>query len=630
MFQGPQTPEPMAETEAQLPSPPRPRFRLRKRNTANLNAPTQHFLASVAAADVPIPSIEEPLVLDEDMVDSLSPAMPQFTDLNFLVCPHEALRGRTRSPPKTPTHRAVPSLSPKRFPNWSIDHDFSSLESSPECESSRPSTAQSTQTSSSLFSRFSFASDELSDCVSPDIEHPDRFADILASDDTDKTAKAPKAPLTIAPSKPQRKAKAPWTKAMSHHLWTTYMTYLQDPKVTPFRIGKSGIPPHGVCLRVAREAKRSWRGSRPQRRPENESGSATPTVDASSAFMQWPHTCAATRAYLRDLCKANSGTAARNHQYLAHSATPFGKTATRFWNRRSAPLRSPSVFSGSEMALSLAVSTCDSMQPHGPLAQLTGSKSDDTPKATPVRSDVISSVGILDAPPLERARLGSPFIAKSYGPSSSNTLADTLGLDLESQRQNRTVGPRRSLGSPAKLNQSRGNTQKRRSRQSLFELRRSKRPSLGSDFWTDPTGNSRDSNRDLPNADFNSTKSLDATIAPRTNLQQLFDSSRSATSGELVSGTNTPPTGLALSLTEMPRRLGSPFSVGGTSLSFPNRLYNISGINLGAIRRPFATIQQPTDGNTTPTKSSLQTRLAYIDERLKDLRRRGRRSQSPL
>ncbi len=85
--------------------------------------------------------------------------------------------------------------------------------------------------------------------------------------------------------------KAPWTKAMSDHLWATYVLYLQDPKVTPFRMGKSCIPPHGVCLRVAREARRSWKGAKALTRAANpaegrKSGSSTPTAENAGAFLE--------------------------------------------------------------------------------------------------------------------------------------------------------------------------------------------------------------------------------------------------------------------------------------------------------------------------------------------------------
>ncbi|KAK5990795.1 hypothetical protein PT974_09068 [Cladobotryum mycophilum] len=632
-FLGPKTPEPFAEVEAQPPSPPRPRFRLRRRNASQRDPPTQQFLASVAAADVPIPSIEEPRLVDQDMLATPEPIFAQFNPVgsDFLDLPHDEFRGRATSPPKTPAPRVVPSLSPKRFPDWSIDQSYSSLESSPECDSSRPSTAQSTQTSASLFSRYSVNSDDCSQFC-PDTED---FGGMLCTEDANKTVKTN--PMATTSSK-RRSRKAQWTKPMSHHLWSTYMTYLQDPHVTPFRVSKAGIPPQGVCMRVAREAKRSWKGSRSQTKIDNKSGSATPTVDASASFMQWPHSCAATRAHLRELCKISAGTAARNQPYLAHSSTPFGRTASRFWNRRSTPVVNPSVFSGSDMALSLAVSTCESMQPQGPLAQLTASKPEPTTEADAPAlagpaisaiSTIVSESGI--------ARLGSPFMAaRSYGPSSSKSIVDSFGAGAGPRKRSHTVGTRRNLGSPAKFNGSRSSNQKRRIRQPALEPRRSKRPSLSSDFWTAPSTNEDGPSHDTPFPEFSSTSSSqrDTLFVPRTNVHELFEAPHTPTSGD-NEGTNIithealapPPVGI-------PRRLGSPFAAVKSSFSFPNRSSGVSAIDFGIIRRPFATVQQPTDVNTTPTKlSSFRSRLAYIDERLKDFRRRDtprRRSQSPF
>ncbi|UNI21137.1 hypothetical protein JDV02_007153 [Purpureocillium takamizusanense] len=635
----PRTPEPAAEASLPQPSsPPRPRFRLKRRTVSERTAPTQQFLASVAAADVPIPSIEEPQVYDDDdddddddMLDTEAyPRVPFLGNLDGAGFVEHKVRGRQFSAPKTPAPRAIPSLSPKRFPDWSIDAAFSSVESSPECESSRPSTARSTQTSASLFSRYSLTSEDFSQCASPDEEHAEKFAYLLPPEDLDRTIRAP--------AQRGKLRKAPWTRAMSKHLWATYMMYLQDPKVTPFRVGKSGIPPSGVCMRVAREAKRSWKGSRPQTKADPKSGSTTPTAEVQGPYVQWPHTCAGTRAHLREMCKANTGAASRGSHYMARSPTPFGRTANRVRNRRSAPLRSPSVFSGSDMAMSLTVCTADSMQPSGPLAQLTSSQpKPELDLLTPPARDAFSGRS-------QALRLGSPFTARSYGPSSSNNLADGLGARPEPHRQSHTLGTRRSLGSPVRLNDSRSNTQKRRSRQSILETRRSKRPSLGSDFWTDPSSavescSSSASAFSSSFPEFCSTSSNvgDDLFVPRTNIQELFESSNSAPLNSMATtATSMPkPAGLAPLMMAGPPRLGSPFSGKSQSFSFPSRNLNTSVIDFAAaVRRPFATVHQPADSVASSAKpSSLANRLAYIDERLKDLRRRDpheRRSHSPL
>lgn len=619
----PKTPEPLADSNDSQPQPqrapsPRPRFRLRKRTASSNNAPaTKQFLASVAAADVPIPSIEEPSVLDEDMmIDTTQHSVADFHPVDFLHGAHKDPSKRPFSPPKTPAPGIVSSLAPHQYPDWSLDGALSSLESSPEYESSRPSTARSTQTSSSLFSRYSVTSAELSQCVSPETEFTERFGSLLSADDAYKSAR-PRVPSA-------RSRKAPWTRSMSQHLWSTYMMYLQDPKVTPVRIGKSGIPPNGVCLRVAREAKRSWRKSRNYvARGRN----TTPTAESSAPVSEWPHTCAATRGHLRDLCKIKAGSAVRDQRYFSRSPTPFGRTANRARNRRSVPVPSSSVFSGSEMARCLTICTSESMQINGPLAQLTASQPEhDRANDTPTVADTTSSLEVPSIP--SRGRLGSPFGARSYGPSASNSLSGAFEFGQDLQRQTHTTGPRR-LASPARLVDSRPSSQKRR--QGILEPRRRKRPSLGTDFWTDPSDNntahSLKSRRSF--AEFSSTAShkRDAMFVPRANLQQLFESSARSTPRDDNMEVTTPS---QAAQTDGPPRLGSPFTGANTSLSFPNRYSSPARMEMSTIRRPFATVQQTPEGSSA--KSTLATRLAYIDQRLQDFRRphqESRRSQSP-
>ena len=618
------TPEPFTGVEeAPLPSPPRPRLRLKRRNVPHLSAPTQHFLASVAAADVPIPSIEEPEIatFDSDMSGTFAGMnhFPHDEDMTLL-----RIRGRTFSPPKTPAPGAVPSLSPSRYPNWSIDSAFcSSAESSPDPEcSSRPSTARSTQTSSSLFSRLSQSSDD-EHCLSPEVDGSDRFT-CASSDDGLESQQSVAAPPAGHPRR------APWTKAMSSHLWATYVLYLQDPKVTPFRIGKSLIPPPGVCVRVAREAKRSWRGAKALGKAsasganENKSGSTTPTAESCAAFMEWPHTCAGTRAHLRELCRLKAATPGpRGAQFMSRSPTPFTQAANRHWNRRSTPARSPSVFNTGDMAISLSVSTSETMQPEGPLAQLTSSSTEPSSHSSSFSSDLTDAPGGgMEGEPsfAERRRLGSPFSARSYGPSSSSSLAAMLGSS-SSSRQSHTIGPRRTLQSPVRL--SRSATQKRRTARQSHEPR--KRPSLASDIFTEPSMAER---QGRPETQFSSTTSSrrDALFIPRTGPDAAL--TPSSTAPELPTARLAPPA-------VPPPRLGSPFSGSSTSFSVPNRFSQPATFDLGSLGRPFATVQRSNESTAIPARTNLASRLAYIDQRLKEFNnnRSGNarpRSDSPL
>lgn len=640
-FEMPRTPEPFAENdEAQIPSPPKPRLRLVKRRVVSqLTAPTQQFLASVAAADVPIPSIEEPETSSHDFAMGNADSFParmrhEEMDASFLQP-----IGRTYELPKTPAPDFIPCLSPGQYPNWTLDSTASSVESTPEpdYESSRPSTARSTLTSASLFSRFSMLSDD-DNCASPLLESKEHYRQ-----------EEPELPPAAQPSAAAGKAKArkaPWTKAMSDHLWSTFILYLQDPKVTPFRMGKSCLPPDGVCLRVAREAKRSWKGAKALTKKTNvsdgrKSGSTTPTAENSSTFIQWPHTCAATRVHLRELCRQKAAAGAKNPRFLPRSTTPFAQAAARHSNMRPAPAHEPLQFATKDMSLSLALSTAESMQPTGPLAQLTGSTPEPVEEEQSNATEPFPLAPAFDMPIISpnietyeggpgfagRQRLGSPFGAKSYGPSSSGSLATVLGLSGPMpRRQSQTLGSRRTLQSPVRM--SRSGTQKRRHTQSSVPR---VRPSIGADLWLDPNFSMNSTGDARADREFCSTASShhDELFIPRIPPVPTLSSS---TSMPNVGGQLLEPPAL------QPPRLGSPFKghrATRSSFSFPSRMHRAQSgsVDLGMLGRPFATIQQPsTESSTSPVRSNLAGRLAYLDQRLKEIRQReaNRRSQSPL
>ncbi|ETS87685.1 hypothetical protein PFICI_01513 [Pestalotiopsis fici W106-1] len=625
----PRTPEPAnAGGDEELLSYPRPRLRLRKRNASSqLRAASHHeFVTDATAvtavtADTPLPSIETSdsatafATPDEHMVDYLPAIHLQHgdNDDNSLrdPCPISTRIGVSSvSRPQTPTVDLAPSYKASaKFPNWSIDSSWSDsdLESSPEYESSRPSTAFSTQTSSSLFSHFSQPSED-GDCISPDVDKGYfNFADWHGNDNNGlSSSRAPR--------------KAPWTRAMSSHLWSTYMLYLSDSTVTPVNMGKSCIPPNGVCARVAREAKRSWKGSK-QMLDSNKSGSSTPTAESARPYIEWPHTCAATRAHLRELCKLRAAPAASN---TAQSPAPFTKAAHRRWNRRSTPLRSPSVFSAQEMGMSLALSTSETMHPEGPMARLTRSvrESQNTSQPSLPRTHGLKTADQVESDPFvdsssqaSRMRLGSPF-AKSYGPSSSSTLTE----GIEPRRQSLTVGPPNFLKSPARL--TRSGTQKRRSNKNSGKPRK-RRPSLASVVWDPPAKTTDSSPNTSAGTQFSSTDSRenDKLFVPRTSTTGIFPPSTTSSLHEPAVPAS------------IPARLGSPFSFPHASHSFPNRFTQPIHFNLGALRKPFATVHQTREPSpeTSPTRAGLSSRLAYLDQRLKDLRNRTSRqkSQSP-
>ncbi|KAI0398450.1 hypothetical protein F5Y17DRAFT_4282 [Xylariaceae sp. FL0594] len=637
---GPKTPEPLAQAADEEPSlpPPRQRLRLKRRHVSQLTAPTQQFLESIAAADVPIPSIEESHVegADQEMMDTLPAGLhvQSFDDMD--TC--QRLAPSMFSPPKTPAIDFAPSPVSTHYPDWYRESSWSEfeLESSPDYESSRPSTAFSTQTSSSLFSMYSSHTDDGS-CLSPELE----------------TREFPEKPgaenARLRPTNDTCR-KAPWTRAMSAHLWATYMLYLSDPRVTPLRLGRSCIPPHGVCARVARQAQRSWKGSRSQLIAEGgRSKSITPTAESAKTYMQWPHTGGATRAHLRELCKAKATN--KPGRYLSRSPTPFSRTANRRWNRRT-PARSPSAFSGRDLAMSLVLSTSDTMQPHGALAQLSSSHAVATVADKEYLPELLSPpqpseqelgpVTPAEACPLqepyvetqteflaETGRPESPFFAKSYGPSASSSIAVKYSLP----KQPNTVGPRRLLKSPVRLARSRSGTIKRKSAQGEDE-KAWKRPSLAAAFFRE--GSHDADEQEFPTAARSQMTSQQKDDQTDDALFQLATTTpldmQHARITRLAAEAESP----LLASPSRPPRLGSPFSTSASSYSFPNRLSSASGFSLSALRRPFATVQPSSQtilNSSPPPRATLASRLAYLDQRLKEFRHRAtdrRRSQSPL
>jgi hypothetical protein len=86
---------------------------------------------------------------------------------------------------------------------------------------------------------------------------------------------------------------------------------------------------------------------------------------------------------------------------------------------------------------------------------------------------------------------------------------------------------------------------------------------------------------------------------------------------------------LAPPVVQPPPRLGSPFTGGSASFSFPNRLHHHpGGLDAIAPRRHFATVQQHQGLQQPATRSDLASRLAYIDRRLKEFNR-NERQRSP-
>lgn len=346
-------------------------------------------------------------------------------------------------------------------------------------------------------------------CTSPESDAPDPFksASIKKGKSREWAAMArnevPEGNIS------SKKPHVSWTSEMDKHLWSTYHIYLQDPTVTPFKMLPGVAPPLGICHRVAREARRSWRGAKSKARKSSEflspfglkveatvasnngvpgspdtvrairSGSNTPTgVDINNSSVDvWPKSGSSTRRRLRCLCKRKPSIAPHYQRLLqSRSPSPFSSSSPRNSSRsqsRLSEVTSPfqpqsSPFNTRDIQLSLTTSTSATMQPNGPLAQLASSNGSSAnvppntewfneppvPWASPtaIPSD-IDTTADMNAPvvPMQSPRLGSPFGYHTWGPSRSRQRArPSTSRMLSSDAA--TIGP--SLRSPLRMHDS--------------------------------------------------------------------------------------------------------------------------------------------------------------------------------
>lgn len=640
----PRTPEPMDADEPQQPSPPRPaRLKVRRRNPSSLQAPTDQFLASVAAADVPIPTIEEPQFSeDSEMVDSGSLSI----QTSGFLAPTNSFR--LSSPPKTP----MPELSTE---DGSHRPDWSANTFSPPCDYfQRPMSALS---NSSGFSDDSFYSgsrvshrSEDGSCTSPesDIADPFVFPSMSKAKGKERAVHleeaAQHAPHLNAQLRSKTRKDAPWTKAQSAHLWSTYLLYLQDPTVTPFRIGASAVPPQGIIIRVAREAKRSWKGPKLPTSTSNarrsarlnsvpresfdKSGSITPTAETPKVYAQWPHSSSATRAHLRDLCKSKSKSSnpvQLHHHLQSRSPTPFSKPYRSLFEISEAPRLTS--FSTSDIALSLATSTSESMQPDGPLAKLSADQSEDTRTTIHTLPEEFGlerykQLGLDES---QGRRLGSPF-SRTYGPSSSKSILSSYRPSASRTRSDNTEP---FLGSPVRFDEPRSlnGTTKRRAQHSLEEelspsgavLRPSildeqlfggRIPLLGSQR--------RVRSRGFSLGDEALRHRVPGVFQPTAIVPEV------SAAHHLPNPTDTAAAPILLPSAEFdPPRLGSPFCESGPSKTFPRRLFQDGSATIR--RSAFATMHQTRrsiESFDFGEGLSLQSRLSHLDDKLKEIRDR--------
>ena len=503
----PKTPE--QEIAIPVPESPRPTnaYRFKRRSRPGVQSIFQDNKDPMSSSDIPIPTIETPIV-----VEPTRPVIQQRA-----TEPAEGYLAPFATRPFTTLPR-TPVLQQRRLAladGWSA-----SVHKDLGDSITRPMSTCSLLSDSSDDSNGSLTSYPAGDgsCTSPESDAPDpfKFASIRKSK-AKKWATLARNDESIQSGLSTKQTRVNWTPEMDKHLWSVYHVYLQDPTVTPFKMLPGTTPPLGVCHRVAREAKRSWRGAKTSQRnsstvlsPPNvdtrlkttaifdrrldspdiargdRSGSNTPTGSATAKAPLWPKSSSSTRRRLRHLCKCKP-TIAPHYQRLLQSRSPSpfsssSRTQSRSQSRLSevsSPFEPQSKsFNTREIQLSLTTSTAASMQPHGPLAQL-GSENvtnleprrewfnePPVPWASPtaIPSDVIDADGGNEEATLAPPVLASPFGYHTWGPSRSRQRIRPSTSRIQSSDAS-TLGP--SLRSPVRFSDTFPYPQKRRARYPL-------------------------------------------------------------------------------------------------------------------------------------------------------------------
>ena len=469
-------------------------------------------------------------------------------------------------------------------------------------------------------------------CTSPESDAPDpfKFATIRKSK-AKQWATLARNDEAIQEGLSSKQVQVHWTPEMDKHLWTIYLVYLQDPTVTPFKMLPGIAPPLGVCHRVAREARRSWRGGKVEsRKPsellcpptlgtdvdrarpkafskadspdtirEDRSGSNTPTSAKVRTVPLWPKSGSSTRRRLRHLCKCKP-TIAPHYQRLLQSRSPSpfsssSRTPSRSQSRLSevsGPFEErSSSFNTRDIQLSLTTSTAATMQLNGPLAQLASGTAAITrptnewfneppvPWASPtaIPSDV--NAGVSEQEDLmQTPQLGSPFGYHTWGPSRSRQRIRPSTSRIQSSDAS-TLGP--SLRSPVRLHDTfpYPGVHKRRARHQLEDELSpggsNMQQTLHDNLLSSPPAgrHRRVRSRGFSLGDVNAPNPLESLFTPPSSHDQMTPTEPAA--GLSSSDQLEPPTPTQI------RRLGSPFH-GIAARASPGRSRHTATMSLGS------------------------------------------------
>lgn len=391
----PQTPLPLSqEPVSEPPQLPRQTFKVRRRRPVTNDVArdiTSDESQSLPTFEMTEPAEEEEE--EEDMgVDLFSALTPGYLAPRTSILP-------LLSPPKTPVSQTDTPDDEKD--EWSMINNHSQYVARPLSACSSMSESSTSSAGSSIHSYPSLGGS----CTSPESEAADPFSysapkhngpifspDLVFPDSED----SPIAKRT------KTNRHSSWTPEMDDHLWLTYISYLQDPRMTPFKTLPGTAPPLGVCHKVARHAKHTWPRYRATAvdeeprlprisinhvdspdtiRPRSavSDGSSTPVApDQYKVPFTWPRSEGATRKRLRSLCKRKPSLSAHYQRLLkTRSPSPFQSSSP---HSHSDP-QSASVFSGRSLQSSLAAATAPPTQSDAPSTLMSANIT--TPAAPP-------------------------------------------------------------------------------------------------------------------------------------------------------------------------------------------------------------------------------------------------------
>lgn len=367
----PKTPEPIEVDPVDTmspPEPPRQTFKLKRRRAIPrqslsfgldagvdeypVHADPAPFMATGFADAPQTPSIEInppatpplPAITPEKLFQgSSSPVRPAASPISPPRTPHNQMMGTmddlieaSRAWETVSTSSANDEHETGSFTDWTDEHTADE-KSEDEDAPSRPTTAGGLSFASSLRSQRTIGTN----LTSPEQADQDPFS-VERIKRAGRNSPSPYRPqaTTPKPASPLRKKKNVFTKAMEAHLWKTYNLYRMDPTHTPFKMFPGQYPSHGVACRVARVARKSWKGPQPLnemklghwsqnahgKRTKDLGGVAPPEknndhLDRLTPWPKWPRSDRYVRAHLHRLV-------AREHDLkpyytrLMHQRTP--------------------------------------------------------------------------------------------------------------------------------------------------------------------------------------------------------------------------------------------------------------------------------------------------------------------